>query len=202
MVGWDIADARRRSSLLRAGSVSSRPDIRPCRDSGTGSGPRASPGPDVMSARAISRAKRGFPEDARSIRTSCRRGNTVSEPLPDELMERPQTERADVVSREPALEERAIEADGSVVAILGANGGEDTDRYRLEPPDGELEHPGGRAIQPLHVVDGEKDRARSGEMSNDREEPCRDRTMLETAAPGLSPEKSHLESAPLRARDL
>ncbi len=75
---------------------------------------------------------------------------------------------------EPTLGDRAIQPQGWHGSGWRPRRHQDPNRQVLEPAKSELQHPGGRSIEPLHVVDGDDDRSGPGQRTQDRAHRCAD----------------------------
>jgi hypothetical protein len=90
-------------------------------------------------------------------------GELEPEPVPQQLKEGAEAERADREPLDRSLREQAIHVDANMVGERGPDGLEEANRFAARTPKRELEHQRGGPIEPLEVVDRDDHRARCGE---------------------------------------
>jgi len=85
--------------------------------------------------------------------------------------------------------------------LIRAERREDGDRVVLQPPHRELECPGTRPIEPLHVVDRQQHWHLRRQLGQERDEGGPDRPRVRGAFLGLGPEQRDVEPSALGCRE-
>jgi hypothetical protein len=102
---------------------------------------------------------------------------------------------------DPLVRKRSIQTQRERVVLDAARRDEEPDRHVVQPPDRELQNPGRRKVEPLHVVDRQHQGTRHGKGYERTMERGRKGPAIRRGGGGLHPEQRHLEGGSLRWRE-
>ena len=201
-VGRASAAISSRTSRVWPGSRARRPPSRSCKVSGIG---RARPGTGRVSVRTSSRpsssAKKGLPAVASCTRASSGRvrsspSRSSSSRCTAARLNGPTEIRSSRSVRERALElERLRELRGL------SQGREETDRLVVQASKRDLDRTRRRRVEPLDVVEGDKDRLLLGQGTQDVQHRKPDCMRIGRRLAGLHEQQRHLQRPPPRRRE-
>ena len=124
-----------------------------------------------------------------------------ADPLSQQVVERPQAQRADRESREPIRRKRAIELHRDGRVGRRPHRREQADTLVTQAAERDLQHTGRRRVEPLEVVEREDDRLPLGEHLEDVEQGQPDGSRVRSNLPGLGQQERDLERAPPQLRE-
>ena len=154
--GCDTADAASSATRVSRGSSISRSRTTDASVPGSGS-PASSRIAPRLTARPSSSANSGFPPDSSRSRRSFGPRQDEVEPVAQQPVKRAEAERADTKPPQPLLGQRAIEVERGGRAFVLPQRQQKRDRVLAQTAQRELEHEGGRPVEPLEVVDRDDD---------------------------------------------
>ncbi len=133
-----------------------------------------------------------------STQQRARKGDP--EPLAEQAVQRTEAQRSE--SQAPqALFDRALEREWLIVAHE-ATGEQKRDGFVPQPPGGVLDHGQRRRVEPLEIVDRDKERLMARQRAEPAEEGRRDPARVRRRGAGLAEQESDLERPRLRRRKL
>ena len=127
-------------------------------------------------------------------------GELEAKPGLEQPVQRADAERAERQPRQPAFRERELELERHLDALRLAHRREHADPLAPQAPQRDLKRGGGRAVEPLQVVDGNQHRAPLLELAQRVEDRKPDRVRLRRIVLRLGQEQRDLQRTPAQRR--